>query len=85
MFINDYTEVPYEAILYLAGECNYGGKVSDQWDRRTLNTLLTNFFNHNLVDVPNYQLHRTDDKYKVPLRFELNDFINAIKVFLLCL
>ncbi|XP_012271492.1 dynein heavy chain 3, axonemal [Orussus abietinus] len=54
MFLNEYDEVPFEAILYLTGECNYGGRVTDDKDRRLLNSLLKNYYNEEVLKDPHY-------------------------------
>jgi len=43
LFLNMYDIVQFEALKYLIGECNYGGRVTENFDRRCLTTFLKEF------------------------------------------
>lgn len=46
MFINEALDgpIPFETLSYLTGECNYGGRVTEDNDRRLIETLLADFY-----------------------------------------
>uniref|UniRef100_A0A3Q2QBU8 Uncharacterized protein n=1 Tax=Fundulus heteroclitus TaxID=8078 RepID=A0A3Q2QBU8_FUNHE len=43
-FVDEYQDIPYKVLKHAAGEVNYGGHVTDNWDRRCLLTLLEDFY-----------------------------------------
>jgi dynein heavy chain len=68
-----------KALAYLFGECNYGGRVTDDKDRRLLMSLLSIFVNSDIVNKDNYKLSESGT-YKVPPTAESqNDFIDYIR------
>ncbi|KAL7044814.1 hypothetical protein ACKWTF_002067 [Chironomus riparius] len=78
MFLNEYEEVEYTALKYLTGECNYGGRVTDDWDRRCLNTILSKYYNSEVLSNVDYKF---DDigKYTIPRLSEYEEHIKYIK------
>jgi len=42
--------LPWETLRYLIGESMYGGRVTDDWDRRVLNTYLEEFLGEFIFD-----------------------------------
>jgi dynein heavy chain len=40
-YLDSYQETPWEALKYLIAEANYGGRVTDELDRRLLGSYLS--------------------------------------------
>ena len=79
MFVNEYEAVPFNAIIYLTGECNYGGRVTDDWDRRCLLTILADFYNPEVLQQQRYRFSSSDLYYSPPFG-SITSYIQFIKV-----
>lgn len=78
MFLDLYDDIPFTALRYLIGQLNYGGRVTDEWDRRTLGHILDDFISINMLR-DDYAL---DSKglYQAPkLGSDLEDYRSYIK------
>jgi hypothetical protein len=45
-YLDSYVDTPWEALKYLIAEANYGGRVTDELDRRVLNSYLHRWVNY---------------------------------------
>jgi dynein heavy chain len=50
LFLNDYEQIPWDVLQFLTAEINYGGRVSDDKDRRLLNTIVSGYINENALN-----------------------------------
>ncbi|OMJ74343.1 hypothetical protein SteCoe_26764 [Stentor coeruleus] len=49
-FLEENEDVPWEALIYLTGHINYGGRVTDEWDRSCLLCTLKKFYNPDIFE-----------------------------------
>eukprot|EP00040_Diaphanoeca_grandis_P037865 m.251013 g.251013 ORF g.251013 m.251013 type:complete len:2401 (+) comp33890_c0_seq1:2-7204(+) len=81
MFLNQYEHhVDYDAIQYLIGHCNYGGRVTDDWDRRCLNLILKKVLGPDLVENDDFKFSDSG-KYFAPTMREYEGYIEHAKSF----
>jgi len=77
MFLNHYETIPWEALRYMVAEANYGGRVTDPKDRLTINVVLEEFYNPNMLK-KNHKMDE-DGKYFVPDDGNLESYQNFIR------
>eukprot|EP00644_Phytophthora_capsici_P009072 jgi/Phyca11/526027/estExt2_fgenesh1_pm.C_PHYCAscaffold_60111 len=69
--------IPYAALAYLAGECNYGGRVTDDKDRRCLITILSDFYTRDILS-DSYTFSPSGLYYAPSADTSLSVFLNYI-------
>ena len=67
----------YQLIIKRAGECNYGGRVTDDKDRRCLNTILADFYTQALM-TDGYKFSESGT-YFAPAEGNVESYIEYIK------
>nr|XP_043909238.1 dynein axonemal heavy chain 3-like [Solea senegalensis] len=83
MFLEEYEEVPLTALTYLTGECNYGGRVTDDKDRRLLISLLSIFYSWELIEQECYSLCE-DNLYHIPADGPYQTYVDYIRSLPIC-
>jgi len=77
MFLDDYDEIPYRVIRFMCSEIIYGGRVTDDKDRRLINNLLETFCNENLL-MDGYQFSDSG-VYKIPEAGNIKEYCSFNK------
>ncbi|KPI87221.1 putative dynein heavy chain [Leptomonas seymouri] len=77
--------VPWNALRYMVGVINYGGRVTDFLDSRCLATILEKFFNENVV-VPDTEVDfSADGVYRIPADVksleDIRTYLNDLPTF----
>ncbi|CAM9527837.1 unnamed protein product, partial [Phaeothamnion confervicola] len=81
VFLDEYPDkTPFDAMRYLIAEANYGGRVTDDWDRRLVNVYIDQFICPAAVDEPNYALSELKE-YCIPGDGDLNSYKECIRAF----
>lgn len=55
LYLNEYEETPWGALKYLIAGVNYGGHVTDDWDRRLLTTYINQFYCDDAIKIMKYR------------------------------
>jgi dynein heavy chain len=50
MFVNTEEDIPWDAMQYMLGQINYGGRVTDDWDRTCLMCILKSFIGDHVIN-----------------------------------
>jgi len=66
MYLDEYPDqTPWDAIRYLVAQANYGGRITDDWDRRLCNSYVDNLFCDEAVETNNFRLSELET-YFIP-------------------
>jgi len=65
-------EIPWDALTYVIGQINYGGRVTDDWDKRCLMAILSNYYIPSVLD-EDYTFS-DDGVYRAPKEGKIVDY-----------
>jgi dynein heavy chain len=83
VLLEEYDETPWDALKYLIAEANYGGRVTDDWDRRVLRSYINHLFNDEAINTPQYHLSSLSN-YFIPETSALQqvrDYVSSLPTF----
>ena len=79
MLLEEQEQIPWDAMLFVSGHINYGGRVTDDWDRRTLISMLKKFYSEEALK--EYYLFSESNIYIIPPLSSLDTYKSHIESF----
>ena len=66
MFLDEQDEIPWDALIFVTGHINYGGRVTDDWDRVCLLSILKTYYNPEILN-EGYKFSESGTYYAPPI------------------
>jgi len=81
MFLDEQEEIPWDALLYVTGHINYGGRVTDDWDRVCLLSTLKKYYTPDVLE-EGYILSQSGIYYVPPVGSlqTFRDYIESLPI-----
>ncbi|XP_071951094.1 dynein axonemal heavy chain 2-like isoform X2 [Antedon mediterranea] len=79
IYLDEYDETPWDALKYLIAGVNYGGHVTDDFDRRLLLTYINEYFGETTLMTPFFKLSSLSTYY-IPKDGHLNTYKEYISM-----
>lgn len=74
---NKYDSVPFNALGYLVAECHYGGRVLDDFDRRSLSAIFKEFCSPKVYGTNSFRF-ASASAYGLPRKCEYRDYVDQV-------
>ncbi|KAI9224346.1 dynein heavy chain and region D6 of dynein motor-domain-containing protein [Blastocladiella britannica] len=78
MFLNEYKEIPFKVLNYTTWSVNYGGRVTDDWDRRLIMNILADYYCPPAI-LDGYKFSPTTDVYQQIPSGNMNAYRNYMR------
>jgi len=80
LYLDEFEETPWDGLRYLTSEANYGGRVTDDWDRRLVNVYISEFYQEECLSMPKHRMSSLPDYYIIqdgPIE-DYRNYINGL-------
>ena len=76
MLLEDQDQIPWDSMLFVSGNINYGGRVTDEFDIRVLITSLKKFYTKEIIN--DKYLFSSSPTYIIPSYNTVENYIKYI-------